>query len=149
VTRDDLEAAADKLLGAEALGKKTQLSEEWMPGDKCPQTGAECVRCDCWSDGECPLRPTLTSKLAAEAGRYLARWAADAGADGMCRGCAFREGTRANRTDGTIIDIVECLRTGAQFMCHEGLAHGELPKVVCGGWSALKAGLPSRELPPP
>lgn len=137
-TRDDLEAAADQLWSTEELGRPKKLPEEWVPGDKCPQTGADCVRISCFSDGECPLRTTLTSKLAAEAGRYLARWATEAGADGMCRSCAFREGTRANRTDGTVLDIVECLRTGAKFMCHEGLAHSERPKNVCAGWAALQ-----------
>lgn len=134
----NLDAIADELLDAERLGKQTPLPESWCPGDECPKTGAPCERdTRCWEAGACALRPTLTSRLAARGGRYLARWAAEAGATDLCAGCAFREGTRANRTDGTIIDVVSCLESGDVFYCHEGLAHGETPTRPCRGWEAL------------
>lgn len=129
----------DKLVEVEGLGDRTPLPESWCPGDACPATGAPCERATrCWSEGACALRATLTSDLAAEAGRYLAHWAEESGAEGMCAGCAFREGTRANRTDQTIIDIVESLTEGKPFYCHDGVAHGEAPQEVCRGWSALR-----------
>lgn len=133
----DVHEIADRLIEDEHLGKHTPLPATWCPGDECPNTGDPCSSWSCYSNEQCALRPTLTSRLAAEGGRHLAKWAADAGADGMCPGCAFREGTRANRTDGTIIDVANCTLTGEPFYCHEGLKHGEKPNRVCRGWEAI------------
>lgn len=142
---EDLEQVADRVLGEERQGPRTQLPEAWCPGDPCPRTGQPCERVDCWQAGSCPLYPAPTSDLAAEAGAILARWAEEAGAEGMCSGCAFRAGTRANRTDDTILQITgECMVSGEPFYCHDGLEHGETPRDVCRGWLALMPASPER-----
>lgn len=126
----------------DGLGERVALPESWTPLDPCPRTGRKCSDGGqrCWQDGFCILRTTTTSDLAAEAGAILARWAEEAGAEGMCGGCAFRRGTRANRTDDTIYQILTtCIPKSERFYCHEGIEYGEAPRKVCRGWAALHA----------
>lgn len=145
--RDDgdierFDSVVDEL--GDGLGPAIALPETWCPGDDCPRTGEECAEhTRCFENSECALRATTTSKLAAEAGAILARWAEEAGAEGMCRGCAFRLGTRANRTSDTIIQIAEAAAHGVPFFCHDGDGGSSLD--TCRGWEALnsKAPLPS------
>lgn len=135
--RTRLDLLEDQL--GDGLGAAIPLPEEWSPGDECPKTREPCHEAlKCWQDSACSLRATTTSKIAAEAGAILARWAREAGAEGMCAGCAFRLGTRANRTDDTIIQIVDAARSGVPFYCHAGLSYGEAATEICRGWAALQ-----------
>lgn len=50
-----------------------------------------------------------------------------------CDDCVFRFGTVPNTTGQTLIDAMECMRTGDPFLC----AH-QPGTPVCAGWAALR-----------
>lgn len=52
-----------------------------------------------------------------------------------CATCAFRQGSAANQCIPTVADAFECVGSGDQFMCHEGVHEGDEPTKVCRGWA--------------
>lgn len=55
--------------------------------------------------------------------------------EGMCGGCAFRLGTKANQARITSIDAKDCSEDGDRFSCHEDLQDNGEPSRVCAGWA--------------
>lgn len=98
-------------------------------------------------------RRNLPTPLGAEAGAQLVRlsepyvkWLEDDGVpDDRCSGCAFRLGTRANRSGATVLDALKCVFEKHDFDCHQagriGLpCHGALRETrnrarACGNCS--------------
>lgn len=51
---------------------------------------------------------------------------------GCCDSCAFRLGTLPNRCPQTVLDALECVATGAPFLCHQS-------GKPCEGWKAARS----------
>lgn len=59
----------------------------------------------------------------------------------MCSGCAYREGTEANTSPGTLALAVDCAVSGEWFWCHaEQDAAGD-PVNLCSGWIIARASM--------
>lgn len=90
--------------------------------------------------GMVPVESTVC-ELGAAVGRELARFADQAepaGAPPRCHDCAFRLGTLANRSLGTLANALKCAMEGLPFYCHHGEVKGE-PTRLCRGWIALSS----------
>jgi hypothetical protein len=55
-----------------------------------------------------------------------------------CPTCAFRNGSPANQVEATADDILMCLDTGEDFMCHWNNDVPSATKRVCAGFAALR-----------
>lgn len=55
-----------------------------------------------------------------------------------CVDCAARLGTVPNQCESTLMCFVKCTIEREPFFCHRGIAEGEEPKRVCGGYELLK-----------
>lgn len=94
-----------------------------------------------------PLVENLPSPEGAALGRELARLAdvkeARLISEGQpvpvrCSDCAARLGTIPNQCESTLMCLVKSTIERDPFYCHKGVAEGEEPKRVCGGYSLLE-----------
>jgi hypothetical protein len=101
--------------------------------------------------------PDIGAVLAQTVEPVIARLAEDGQPDTRCVECAFRVGTRRNRSQATQLDALKCVLEGLQFLCHmqvESPCHGWVAARVAArgwsirvpwGWSQACPGAPSRE----
>ena len=92
------------------------------------------------SDDPAPgMVPIEYDEVGAAVGRQLVRFFEQEeppGAPPRCHDCAFRLGTPANTSLGTMANALKSVMEGEPFYCHHGQEQGE-PTLLCRGWIAL------------
>lgn len=106
-----------------------------------------------WDYTEAPVsgEPVMINEPSPEGavlGEQLARLADQAEVEDLkrfpdqlprCDDCAFRKGTRPNRSMDTLMDAVKCIVEGRPFYCHKGIPEDGKPKRLCSGWGSAQA----------
>jgi|SRR6185312_6521128 len=134
-----------------SIGSASELVEDTTPREHSPGTLGFALACESdgiklpWdfiagSDDPAPgMIPIQYDETGAAVGRELVRFFEQAeppGAPPRCQDCAFRLGTPANTSLGTMANVLKHVMEGTPFYCHHGQENGE-PRLLCRGWIAL------------